>query len=312
MLWLSEWKKYLVYHGIHRIILEGLDSQRKRHHEESTDFKVDEIEFFMNFWNTDILSEKSEEIKIVKDLITQEFPWIWGYYSQKQITIGSTMMDSISNEVPDWDDTHYALKVLLELTTDVTDLPFPKLFVGQTQAELNARLAHTAELTAILSGNDPEAAAEANCELVSEAISICEYQLHDKTKRVLITDAIKANAAIVEQRLMNRQFKNEDELYSDLLVVSAKKPECKDFNKYVKVKLGTRWAIYDKELRVAHFVASEKRAHKSNEQSQRCLDAMALLGDIKHIPDAEEALKRKDYHRCFLHAIWRSRRREIS
>ena len=300
MLWLSEWKKYLVYyHGIHRIILEGLDSQGKSHREESTDFKVDEIEFFMNFWNTNILSEKSEEIKIVKDLISQEFPWIWGYYSQKQITLQSTMMDSIPIEAPDWEDTRYALKVLLESTGVVTDLPFPKLFVGQTQAELNARIAHTATLTNMLNGTDPDAAAEANQALVAEALSICEYELHDKTKRVLITDAIKANAAIVEQRLMNRQFKNDDELEADQKLVIAKKAECKHFAKYVKVKLGTRWAIYDKELREAHF-ASEKRANKANEQSQRCLDAMALLGDIKHIPDAEEALKRKDYHRCFL------------
>jgi hypothetical protein len=43
MLWLSEWKKYLVYHGIHQIILEGLDSQGRRH-VESTEFKIDEIE----------------------------------------------------------------------------------------------------------------------------------------------------------------------------------------------------------------------------------------------------------------------------
>jgi hypothetical protein len=73
MLWLSEWKKYLVYHSIHQIILEGLDSQGRRH-EESTEFKIDEIEFFMNFWNTHILSERSEEMKIVRDLISQEFP----------------------------------------------------------------------------------------------------------------------------------------------------------------------------------------------------------------------------------------------
>ena len=116
---------------------------------------------------------------------------------------------------------------------------------------------------------------------------------------MLITDANKAISAIVEQRLMNRQFKNDDELHADQLSVIANKPECKDFNKYVRVRLGTRWAIYDKELREAHF-ASEKRAQKSNELSQRCLDAMALLGDIKAIPDAEDALKRKDYHRCFL------------
>jgi len=297
MLWLSEWKKYLVYHGIHQIILEGLDSQGKSH-EESTGFKVDEIEFFMNFWNTDILSERSEEIKIVKDLISKEFPWIWGYYSQKQITLGSTILDSIPIEAPDWDDTRWALREL-ELPNGATDIPFPKLFVGQTQAELDARAAHTAALMTTLESNDPEAAAVANLELVQEEMSICEYQLHYKTKRVLITDANKVISAIVEHRLMNRQFKNDDELHADQLSVIANKPECKDFNKYVRVRLGTRWAIYDKELREAHF-ASEKRAQKSNELSQRCLDAMALLGDIKAIPDAEDALKRKDYHRCFL------------
>ena len=235
MLWLSEWKKYLVYHGIHQIILEGVDSQGKSH-EESTGFKVDEIEFFMNFWNTDILSERSEEIKIVKDLISQEFPWIWGYYSQKQITLGSTMMESIPIVAPDWDETRYALREL-ELANGATDLPFPKLFVGQTQAELDARTVHRAQLMTTLEGNDPVAAAVANSELVQEAMSICEYQLHDRTKRVLITDANKAISAIVEQRLMNRQFKNDDELYADQLLVIAKKPECKDFYKYVKVKL---------------------------------------------------------------------------
>ncbi len=298
MLWLSEWKKYLVYHGIHQIILEGLDSQGKSHMHESIDFKVDEIEFFMNFWNTDILSERSEEMKIVKDLISEEFPWIWGYYSQKQITIGATIMDSIPIEEPDMSDAKYAMKEL-ELANCAANLPFPKVYVGQTQAQLDARTVHTNELLDALAGNDADAAADANAELVQEGLSFCEYQLHDKNKRVLSTDVNKVLSLIVEQRLMNRQFKNDDELHADLLDVAAKKPECKDFHKYVRVKLGTRWAIYDKELKEA-YIASEKRAHKSNEQSQRCIDAMALLGDIKHIPDAEEALKRKDYHRCFL------------
>ena len=186
MLWLSEWKKYLVYHGIHQIILEGLDSQG-RIHIESTEFKIDEVEFFMNFWNTDVLSERSEEIKIVKSLISQEFPWIWGYYSQKQITLGASILDSIPIEEPDWDDTLYAFKAL-ELANGAENLPFPKLFVGQTQAELNSRAAHTAELRALEAGNDPNAAAIAHCELVEEAMSICEFQLYDKAKRVLITD----------------------------------------------------------------------------------------------------------------------------
>ena len=46
---------------------------------------------------------------------------------------------------------------------------------------------------------------------------------------------------------------------------------------------------------------NKKRAYKATtEQTKKYLDCMAPLGDIKHIPDAEEKLKRKDYHRCFL------------
>ena len=212
MIWLSEWKKYLVYHGVHQIILEGLDSQGRRH-EESTDFKVDEIDFFMNFWNIDVLSDRLEESKIVKDLISQEFPWIWGYYSQKQITLNVSIWNSIKIEEPDWDDTIYALKAL-ELLNGPEDIPFPKLFVGQTQAELDARAAHTAELRALEAGNDPIAAATAHCDLVQAAMSICEFQLHDRKRRVLITDAAKANSIIVEKRLVSRQFRNDDELHS--------------------------------------------------------------------------------------------------
>jgi hypothetical protein len=212
----------------------------------------------------------------VKSRISQEFPWIWGYYSQKQITLGASILDSIPIEEPDWDDTLYALKAL-ELANGAENLPFSKLFVGQTQTELNARAAHTAELRALEAGNDPNAAAVAHCELVQEAMSICDFQLYDKAKRVLITDVTKATSMIVEQRLVSRQFRNDDdELHADQNLEIAKRPVCKDFNTYVKAKLGSRWAVYDKELKEAH-IASEKRAHKSNELSQRCLDAMALL-----------------------------------
>ena len=72
MIWLAEWKKYLVYQGVHQIILEGLDSQGRFHSESSTDFKVDEIDFFfffMNFWNTDVLKSRSDDTECVKDLM---------------------------------------------------------------------------------------------------------------------------------------------------------------------------------------------------------------------------------------------------
>ena len=146
MIWLSEWKKYLVYHGIHRIILEGLDSQGRRQQESSTEFKVDEIDFFMNFWNSDILLEKQEETKIVKDMISSEFPWIWGYFAQKQITLGVSLWDSYLIEEPDWHDVVYALKSLELIDKNAStetltpgDLPFPRIYIAQTQAELTAR-----------------------------------------------------------------------------------------------------------------------------------------------------------------------------
>ncbi len=53
-------------------------------------------------------------------------------------------------------------------------------------------------------------------------MSICEFQLHDKAKRVLITDVTKATSTIVEQRLMNQQFRNDDELHADQLLETAK------------------------------------------------------------------------------------------
>lgn len=211
MIWLAEWKKYLVYQGVHQIILEGLDSQGKRHSEGSTDFKVDEIDFFMNFWNSDVLKGRSDEIQCVKTAIEQEFPWIWGYYSGKQIRLGVPLWGSTPVTAPDYYETLYALRELELIGANSTDLPFPKLFIGQTQAELNTRAAHTAELITLEAAGD----AVAHSELLAEALSPCVYELHDNSRRILITDANKATSIIVEKRLVSRQFRNDDELHHD-------------------------------------------------------------------------------------------------
>jgi hypothetical protein len=39
---------------------------------------------------------------------------------------------------------------------------------------------------------------------------------------------------------------------------------------------------------------------KHTEQAKKCLDCLALLGEIKGITDAEEAIKEMDYHGCFM------------
>ena len=295
MLWLAEWKKYLIYQGVHQIILQGLDSQGKVHDESSTDYKVEEIDLFMNFWNTDVLKGRSEESDSVKELIREEFPWIWGYYSGKQIRIGQVLSGSIAMEAPNNEDTLYALRTLGLLSATSAELPFPRLFVGESQAELTARALHTAELTTLEAAGDVVAANE----LLEQAASACVYELHDNRRRITSFDISRVISTIVEKRMLSQQFRNDDELHEDQKLEIARGNACNDFDSYVKVKLGSRWAAYDKELKEAQL-ASEKRAYKATEQSKKCLDCMALLGDIKHIPDAEEALKRKDYHRCFL------------
>jgi hypothetical protein len=39
MIWLAEWKKYLVYQGIHDIILDGTDGQGQEY-DASVNFKI--------------------------------------------------------------------------------------------------------------------------------------------------------------------------------------------------------------------------------------------------------------------------------
>ena len=46
MIWLAEWKKYLVYQGIHDIILDGTDGQGQEY-DASVNFKIFEPEFYM-------------------------------------------------------------------------------------------------------------------------------------------------------------------------------------------------------------------------------------------------------------------------
>lgn len=294
MIWLAEWKKYLVYQGVHQIILEGVDSQGKLH-DSSSNFKVFEPDFFMNFHNTNVLKGRIEDYICVKELIGEEFPWMWGYYSGKQIRVGQVLWGSIPTEAPTYQDVLYALRSLDLIAADSAELPFHRLFVGQTQAELDARAVAKAALEVQAAAGD----AVAHCQLLEYELSPSVYELHDNHRRITVSDANNVTSKIVEQRMLKLQIKNDDELIEDIELKTVLDARCSAFSHYVKVKLGSCLAAYDKELMEAQL-ASEKRAYKSNELSKKCLDCMALLGDIKHIPDAEEALKLKDYHRCFL------------
>ena len=69
MIWLAEWKKHLVYQGIHDIILDGTDGQGQEY-DASVNFKVFEPDFFTKFYNSEIISSQREEEDLVKGQIT--------------------------------------------------------------------------------------------------------------------------------------------------------------------------------------------------------------------------------------------------
>jgi hypothetical protein len=57
-IWLAEWKKFLVYQGVHHIILDGKDSQGKIFNPTPMDFKIFEPDLFMEFYKL----EKTKKI----------------------------------------------------------------------------------------------------------------------------------------------------------------------------------------------------------------------------------------------------------
>jgi hypothetical protein len=107
---------------------------------------------------------------------------------------------------------------------------------------------------------------------------------------------------IAKLRLLIRQIKNEDELEADMEAIALELGDPidkKDWVKYISTKLGFQKPAYDLKLREAQE-NNQKRSLKHSDQVKRCLDCLALLGDIKCIPDAEAAIAERDYHRCFL------------
>jgi hypothetical protein len=61
MIWLAEWKKFLVYQGVRHIILDGKDSQGKTYNPTPLDFKLYEPDLFMEFYNTEVIKSRRDE-----------------------------------------------------------------------------------------------------------------------------------------------------------------------------------------------------------------------------------------------------------
>ncbi len=93
MIWLAEWKKFLVYQGVHHIILDGKDSQGKNYN-PAMDFKI-----FPPFIAEVIKSRKDEEEALTTQILA-DCPWLIAYWSRKQIIVGQKFRNAKAIKIP--------------------------------------------------------------------------------------------------------------------------------------------------------------------------------------------------------------------
>ena len=113
MIWLAEWKKYLVYQGIHDIILDGTDGQGQAY-DASVNFKVFEPDFYMKFYNNEIINSQREEEDLVRGQIINEWPWLIAYWGRKHLTIDQFIAEGAKrcDTIPSKADLLYCLEEL--------------------------------------------------------------------------------------------------------------------------------------------------------------------------------------------------------
>jgi hypothetical protein len=111
--------------------------------------------------------------------------------------------------------------------------------------------------------------------------------LADTKKKVNSMNVIAVIRKIAEIRMLKSQIKNDTE------------PSCDNWPKHLSCKLGSQLPAYQKQLHDAQD-SNLKRSLTHTEQAKKCLDCVALLGEIKSITDAEAAIKEIDYHGCFM------------
>ena len=292
MIWLAEWKKYLVYQGVHHIILDGVDSQGQLYN-ASVDFKIFEPEFFSQFYNNEIIKSQREEEDLIRNQILLEWPWFVAYYSRKHLTVDQVIGEGAKRcDIPSKAELIVCLEELNLTPLGSGDLPYPTIELARSAAQLTDR---QAIVTAAENGDQ-------NAIEMLEESSHIQYVMAEQRKKVNYMDVSVIIKKVAKLRLLNRQIKNEDELEADMEAIALELGDPidkKDWPKYISTKLGFQKPAYDLKLREAHE-NNQKRSLKHSDQVKKCLDCLALLGDLKCIPDAEAAIAERDYHRCFL------------
>ena len=293
MIWLAEWKKYLVYQGIHDIILDGTDGQGQTY-DASVNFKIFEPDFFMKFYNNEIINSQREEEDLVRGQIINEWPWLIAYCGRKHLTIDQVIVEGAKrcDTIPSKAELLYCLEELNLISPGSGDLPYPTILLARTPAQMADR---TAVINAANNG-DPQA-----INAVEQSTHVSYVSAENKMK-VNYMDVSVIIKKITKLRLLHRQIKSDAELEADIQVAAIERgdtPDNKEWSKYITTRLGFQKPAYEARLNQARE-DNQKRSLKHSDQSKKCLDALALLGDIKCIPEAELAISNRDYHSCFL------------
>ena len=131
MIWLAEWKKFLVY----QIILDEKDSQaRQKNYNSSMDFKIFEPDFFMKFFNTEVIKSRRDEEEALTTQVLAKWPWLIAYYwSKKQIIVGQKFRNNAKAiEIPSKDEVISCLEELNLTVTGSGDMPYLTIEVACT------------------------------------------------------------------------------------------------------------------------------------------------------------------------------------
>ena len=214
MIWLAEWKKHLVYQGIHNnIILDGIDGQGQEY-DASVNFKVFEPDFFTKFYNNEIINSQKEEEDLVKSLVTKEWPWLIAYWGRKHLTIDQVIAEGAKRcAIPSKADLLYCLEELALIPPGSGDLPYPTLQLARSAAQMADR---SAIVTAAENGDQ-------NAINELEQSTHIEYVLAEKKMKVNTMDVSVIIKKITKLRLLNRQIKNDAELDADIQVASIER-----------------------------------------------------------------------------------------
>ncbi len=196
------------------------------------------------------------------------------------------------NTIPSKADLLYCLEELNLIPPGSGDLPYPTIQLARSPAQLADRNA-----IIIAAGNG-----DLNAINELDQTTHIEYVPVEKRMKVNFMDVSVIIKKITKQRLLYRQIKNDAELEADIQVASIERgdpQDNRDWSKYITTRLGFQKPAYEAKLNQSRE-ENQKRSLKHSDQSKKCLDALALLGDIKCIPEAEVAISNRQFHECFL------------